>query len=242
MSDMAVADTVIQSADLGGSAPAHSMSMLSLFLDADIIVKLVMLLLAFMSVWCWAIIMQKRTRVSSLARRAVKFEEAFWSGDPLDKLYDRVAKQAKNDPMLKVFTTGMDEWRTESKNSKNAAAALDRIEGSMRATMRREIVNLKSGLLVLSMTASYSAFIGLFGTVWGIMRSFTAIAAMQNTSLAVVAPGIAEALYATGVGLIAAITGIFGYNLLSGAIGRYATALDIFIDEFKVILSRYLER
>lgn len=235
-----MSDTAIQSADLGGSA-AHDMSMLGLFLEADIVIKLVMLLLAFLSVWCWAIIMQKNTRLKSLARRADKFEEAFWSGDPLDKLYDRVVKQAKGDPVLKVFTTGMEEFRTENKG-KMSDRAMDRVETLMRTAAKREIRSMQEGFGVLASTASMSAFIGLFGTVWGIVRSFTSIAQMQNTSLAVVAPGIAEALYATGIGLFAALTGLYGINTLRTKLGRYAQRLDDFISEFVTILKRHAER
>lgn len=237
MSDTAA----IQATDLGGSAP-HSMDMLSLFLEADIVVKAVIILLIVLSVWCWAIIFKKESRLKALSNRANKFEEAFWSGDPLDKLYERVTKQAKNDPMLRVFTTGMDEWRTETKAlSKNAGNAMERIEQLMRVNAKREIRAMQDGFGVLASTASMSAFIGLFGTVWGIVRSFTAIAAMQNTSLAVVAPGIAEALYATGIGLIAALSGMYGINTLRLKIGRYSQRLDDFVTEFVTILKRHAD-
>lgn len=238
-----MSDTAIQTADLGGSV-GHDLSMLGLFLQADIVVKLVMLLLAFLSVWCWAIILERNSRLKNLTRRAGKFEEAFWSGDPLDKLYERVHKQAKGDPMLKVFTTGMDEWRTESKGTgaKNTGAAMDRVESMMRVGARKELRALQKGFGILASTASMAAFIGLFGTVWGIMRSFTSIAASQNTSLAVVAPGIAEALFATGIGLFAALTGMGGINLLRLKLASYAQRLDDFTTEFITILKRHADR
>ena len=238
-------ETAIQTAQLAGSA-SHDLSMLGLFLQADIVVKLVMLLLMFLSVWCWAIILQKNGRLKSLARRADKFEEAFWSGDPLDKLYERVSKQSKNDPMLKIFSTGMDEWRTETKSGPKTgdakAGAMDRVESLIRVAARKELRALQTGFSVLASTASMAAFIGLFGTVWGIVRSFTAIAAMQNTSLAVVAPGIAEALYATGVGLFAALTGMGGINILRAKLSVYSQRMDEFVTEFITILKRYSDR
>ncbi len=237
MSDTAA----IQSTELAGSH-SSDMSMLGLFLEADIVVKAVILLLVFLSVWCWAIILKKNSRLKSLNSRANKFEEAFWSGDPLDKLYERVAKQSKKDPILRVFATGMDEWKTETKAlAKNSTTAMDRVEELMRVNAKREIRAMQDGFGVLASTASMSAFIGLFGTVWGIVRSFTAIAAMQNTSLAVVAPGIAEALYATGIGLIAALSGMYGINTLRLKLGRYSQRLDDFVTEFITILKRHSE-
>ncbi len=233
---------VIEATNLGGSY-GGDMSMFGLFLEADIVVKLVILLLVYLSVWCWAIILKKQARIKSLSKRANKFEEAFWSGDPLDKLYDRVIKQAKNDPMLKIFTSGMDEWRSESKAlARNPERAMGRIEELMRVNAKREMRAMQSGFGVLASTASMAAFIGLFGTVWGIVRSFVAIAAMQNTSLAVVAPGIAEALYATGIGLIAALTGMYGINTLRLKLGRYAQRLDDFVTEFITILKRHSDK
>lgn len=231
----------VDAVSLAGSQ--NDISMWGLFLDADPIVKAAMLLLAYLSVWCWAIIFKKNARLKNLTTRANKFEEAFWSGDPLDKLYERVVKQSKNDPMLKIFITGMDEWRGESKAlAKNPQRAMDRIEELMRVNAKREIRAMQNGFGVLASTATMSAFIGLFGTVWGIIRSFMAIAGMQSTSLAVVAPGIAEALYSTGVGIVAALTGMYGINTLRLKLGRYSQRLDDFVTEFVTILKRHSDK
>ncbi|MGH1455337.1 MAG: protein TolQ [Alphaproteobacteria bacterium] len=230
--------------NLGGTM-VHDMSALSLFMDADIVVKLVMLALLMASVWSWAIILQKRGAIARLNRRANRFEDSFWSGEPLDKIYDRV-KKSKSDPMLRTFSAGMDEWKAgivgglPSKQSLQASLR-QRVERSMSVAIGREINSLESGMTFLASVASSAPFVGLFGTVWGIMSSFTAIAQSNNTSLAVVAPGIAEALFATAIGLVAAIPAAIAYNVLSSKLNRYADRLEAFTDEFSAILSRHLD-
>ncbi len=228
-----------------GASVVHDMSALGLFMQADIVVKCVMLALIFASIWSWAIIIQKRSALSRLNRRANRFEDSFWSGEPLDKIYSRV-KKSKEDPMLRTFSAGMDEWKAGivggvPSNQSLQASLRQRVERSMSVAISREMNDLESGMTFLASVASSAPFIGLLGTVWGIMNSFTAIAATNNTSLAVVAPGIAEALFATAIGLVAAIPAAIAYNVLSSRLNRYADRLEAFTDEFTAILSRHLD-
>lgn len=233
----------IDTVDLGGVT--HDLSMWGLFMQADLIVKMVMLTLAMASLWSWAIIFQKKTQLSKLMRKANRFEDSFWSGEPLDKIYERV-KNSKADPMLKTFAAGMEEWRAgvadgvPAKESMQASLK-QRVERAMSVMIGREMGNLERGMTFLATVGSSGPFIGLFGTVWGIMNSFAAIAQTNNTSLAVVAPGIAEALFATALGLVAAIPAVVGYNVFSNSLGRYGERLDAFTDEFSAILSRHLD-
>lgn len=230
---------------LGTAMVAHDMSAWGLFMSADIIVKIVILLLLLSSIWSWSIILHKRGSLSLLNRRANRFEDSFWSGEPLDKIYARV-KKSKEDPMLRTFSAGMDEWKAGivggvPSNQNMQASLRQRVERSMSVAIGREMSNLESGMTFLASVASSAPFIGLFGTVWGIMNSFTAIAESNNTSLAVVAPGIAEALFATAIGLVAAIPASIAYNVLSARLNRYADRLEAFTDEFSAILSRHLD-
>lgn len=228
-----------------GSAAVHDMSVWGLFMQADLVVKFVMIMLVGASVWSWAVILQKRSLLGQLNRRANRFEDSFWSGEPLDKIYERV-KKSKEDPMLRTFSAGMDEWRAgvsggvPSKQSLQASL-MQRVERAMSVAIGREMNNMERGMTFLASVASSAPFIGLFGTVWGIMNSFTAIAQTNNTSLAVVAPGIAEALFATAIGLVAAIPAAIAYNVLSSSLNRYADRLEAFTDEFSAILSRHLD-
>ena len=228
-----------------GSAAAHDMSAFALFMQADIVVKSVMIGLLGASIWSWSIIFQKRGLLAKLNRRANRFEDSFWSGEALDKIYDRV-KKSKEDPMLKTFLAGMDEWRAGvaggiPANQSMQASLKQRVERSMSVAIGREMGRLESGMTFLASVASSAPFIGLLGTVWGIMNSFTAIAATNNTSLAVVAPGIAEALFATAIGLVAAIPAAIAYNVLSSKLNHYSDRLEAFTDEFAAILSRHLD-
>jgi len=240
-----VPDRMVEAADLGGSVAAHDLSMWGLFMMADPVVKGVMLLLVFSSVWCWAIIFEKRTVLAKLSKRARKFEDAFWSGEPLDKLYHRI-KKSPHDPLLKTFSAGMEEWQSTMQDGvpdreELQAGLRQRVERAMNVTIGREMTRLERGMTFLATTGSTAPFIGLFGTVWGIMNSFTAIAQSNNTSLAVVAPGIAEALFATALGLVAAIPAVVAYNGYNSKLDRYAGRLDAFANEFSAILSRHLE-
>jgi biopolymer transport protein TolQ len=235
---------IVDAAPLGGSIP-HDMSIFGLFLQADIVVKIVMLILLMASFWSWAIIFDKLMRLRRLRREASSFEESFWSGGSLDDLYDRVGNRP-TDPMSAIFAAAMREWRRSAAKgligSNTLRASLqDRIERVMGVTMGRELERLERFMAYLATVGSTAPFVGLFGTVWGIMNSFQSIAASKNTSLAVVAPGIAEALFATALGLVAAIPAVVAYNKLSTDFGRYAGRLEAFASEFGAILSRQLD-
>ena len=235
--------TDIQTTDLGGFS--GDMSIFGLFWQAGAVVKLVMLALVLCSVWSWAIIAQKRSIIARLKKSASRFEDSFWSGEPLDKLYERV-KSARHDPFSRTFVAGMSEWNAGVGGGLPARASLraginQRIERSMDVTIGRELSELERGMTFLASVGSVSPFVGLFGTVWGIIGSFSAIASTNNTSLAVVAPGIAEALLATAMGLVAAIPAVIAYNTFSSELSRYSDRLDGFVQEFSAILSRHMD-
>ncbi len=236
---------VVDAAGLAGSY-SHDMSMWGLFIEADPIVKLVMFLLVAASVWSWSLIFSKRSTLSQLNRKANIFEDSFWSGEALDKIYQRVKNTTQADPMLAIFSAGMEEWHTGiaggmPTRESTQASLKQRVERAMNTTINREMNVLESGMTFLASVGSVAPFIGLFGTVWGIMNSFSSIAATNNTSLAVVAPGIAEALFATALGLVAAIPAVVAYNVFSNGFNRYADRLEAFTDEFAAILSRHLD-
>ncbi|HYE52171.1 MAG TPA: protein TolQ [Azospirillaceae bacterium] len=224
---------------------AHDLSIVGLFLQADIIVKLVMLMLVAASVWCWAIFFDKAVKLRRVKAAAADFEEQFWSGGSLDQLYDDVAR-GSGDPFSAVFAAGMREWRHANERGLASTGAMranlaQRIERVMLVTVGREMAQLERYMTVLANVGSVAPFVGLFGTVWGIMRSFVGIAATNNTSLAVVAPGIAEALFATALGLVAAIPSVIFYNKFSTDLARFGDRLDSFVTEFSSILQRHLE-
>ncbi len=236
--------TMIDSAQLAGNAVAHDLSPFGLFMQADIIVQSVMILLLIGSLWSWAIVFDKAMKMRQLRRQADKFEAAFWNEASLDALYDRV-QVSPPDPLAAVFVAGMKEWRTSTATGRLSGALAsglkERVERVMSLTMGREIAEVEKDMGFLATLGSSAPFIGLFGTVWGIMNSFTAIAGKQDTSLAVVAPGIAEALFATAMGLVAAIPSVIFYNKYAGEIGRYAQRVQDFADQFATILSRRLD-
>ena len=234
-----------QTAAVAGAAMQHDLSMWALFLRADIIVKLVMLALIGASFWCWAIIFDKTLKIRQLTQRADQFEESFWSGGSLEELYDRIGSRPL-DPMSSVFVAAMREWRrTAAKGLADRdltrASLPQRIDRVMSVTLGREIELLERRLGFLASVGSTAPFVGLFGTVWGIMNSFESISATKNTSLAVVAPGISEALFATALGLVAAIPAVIAYNKISSDLDRYGKRLENFAGEFGAILSRQLE-
>jgi biopolymer transport protein TolQ len=235
--------TAVQSAALAGSV-THDLSILGLFLQADFIVKAVMIGLILASFWCWAIIFEKILRMRRLRRQAGRFEENFWSGGSLDDLFDRTGSRPV-DPMSAVFSSAMREWRRSTsrsgRDSDDRQSLSERIDRVMQITLNRELEQLERYMTFLASVGSTAPFVGLFGTVWGIMNSFSAIAVSKNTSLAVVAPGIAEALFATALGLVAAIPAVIAYNKLSTDINRYAGRLEAFAGEFGAILSRQSE-
>jgi len=239
------ADAATNIADAAAGLPAGDLSIIGLFLQADWIVKLVIIALALASFWCWTIIVDKITRLRRLRLQAKQFEESFWSGGSLEELYDRLGNRPP-DPMSSVFVAAMREWRRAAAkgllgSDQLRASLQERIERVMEITLGREMETLERHMIYLASVGSAAPFVGLFGTVWGIMNSFASIAASKNTSLAVVAPGIAEALFATALGLIAAIPAVLAYNKLSGDIGRYGNRLETFAGEFAAILSRQLE-
>ncbi len=231
----------MKSVDLGGAA-VTDWSAWGLFLQADFIVQLVMVLLILASFWCWAIIFEKWRRIRRLADEARRFEESFWSGGSLDELYERIGTQP-GDPMSAIFVAAMREWRRSASQGadERTAGLTGRIDRVMDITLGREMAHLERYMIFLASVGSTAPFVGLFGTVWGIMNSFQAIALTKNPALAVVAPGIAEALFATALGLVAAIPAVVAYNKLSNDIGRYAGRLEAFSGEFSAILSRRSE-
>jgi biopolymer transport protein TolQ len=236
-------NSAVQSTVLAGSV-VHDMSIWGLFMQADFIVKAVMIGLVLASFWCWAIIFEKVMRMRRLRRQASQFEESFWSGGSLDDLFDRIGSRPV-DPMSAVFSSAMREWRrSTSRGGKDGDphhSLSERIDRVMQITLNRELEQLERYMTFLASVGSTAPFVGLFGTVWGIMNSFAAIAISKNTSLAVVAPGIAEALFATALGLVAAIPAVVAYNKLSTDINRYAGRLEAFSGEFGTILSRQSE-
>jgi len=227
-----------------GMAP-HDFSVIGLFMQADNVVKAIMIGLLLWSIWSLAIMLEKWIRLRTLNSRAEKFEDAFWSGGSLDALYERVAKKVR-DPMVATFVAGMREWKLAKERGTPANGSLygnlqTRVDRVMAVTIGREMAQVERYMNVLATAGSTATFVGLAGTVYGIMSSFTSIAAQQNTSLAVVAPGIAEALLSTLLGLVVAIPAVMAYNKFASDIGRYGERLDGFSAEFSAILSRHLE-
>jgi biopolymer transport protein TolQ len=221
--------------------PAVSFSLLSLFWQAHIVVKIVIVGLVAASVWCWAIIVDKLLLYSRTRRQMDQFETVFWSGQSLEQLYQQVSAREAHG-VSALFVAAMREWkRTYESGVRSLHGLSNRIDRVMDVTLARELDRLERRLLVLATVGSAGPFIGLFGTVWGIMTSFQAIAASKNTSLAVVAPGIAEALLATALGLLAAIPAVMFYNKFSSQVSRLATRMEGFSDEFASILSRQID-
>ncbi|MDA7966586.1 protein TolQ [Ruegeria sp.] len=216
-------------------------SMWGLFARATFIVKIVMLILVVASFWSWAIIIQKLINYRAARREAQVFDESFWSGNPLDELFEQIGTQPDGSSE-KIFASGMIEWRRSHRTDGGLiAGATARIDRSMDVAIAKEAEGLQKGLPILATVGSTAPFIGLFGTVWGIMNAFIEIAEQQNTNLAVVAPGIAEALLATGLGLLAAIPAVIFYNKLSADSDRIVGGYEAFADEFATILSRQLD-
>jgi biopolymer transport protein TolQ len=229
----------------GDTQPASTgISIVSLFKRADILVQVVLVLLLLASIWSWTIIVSKWIALSALKRRAQRFEKVFWSGRSLDDLYQQFAPKPDH-PMAVVFISALREWRRAFEGGAPRESMLssvkDRIDKAMSVAIIRETDGLENQLGFLATVGATAPFIGLFGTVWGIMNSFSAIAARHDTTLAVVAPGIAEALFATAMGLLAAIPAVIFYNRFVNEIGRYTSRLDAFADEFSAILSRQLD-
>ncbi|HEY2133691.1 MAG TPA: protein TolQ [Acetobacteraceae bacterium] len=235
-------DRAVDAANLG-AANLGDLSLWSLFMQADIVVKLVMVALILASVWVWAIVFEKSTSLRRANRSADAFEDRFWSGGSLDDLYSEEGEKPEH-PMAAVFGAAMAEWRRSARVAGadiSRSGVRDRIDRAMNVTVQREMDRMERWMIFLASVGATAPFIGLFGTVWGIMHSFSAIAAQHNTNLAVVAPGIAEALFATAIGLVAAIPAVLAYNKISTDLGRFASRLEGFGSEFSAILSRQSE-
>ena len=234
-------DRAVEAANLG-MAGGH-LSLWGLFLEADVVVKLVMVGLLVASIWCWAIAFEKWMALRRVNKAADAFEERFWSGGSLDDLYEQEGTNPAH-PMASVFAAAMGEWRRSMRVAGADIAhtsVRERIDRAITVTAQREMDRLERWMVFLASVGATAPFVGLFGTVWGIMRSFSAIAAMQTTNLAVVAPGIAEALFATAIGLVAAIPAVLAYNQISNSLSRFAARMDAFGSEFSAILSRQSE-
>ncbi len=220
---------------------AVDFSMWALFARATLTVKVVMIMLILASVWCWAVIIDKWLQYRRARREAARFDRSFWSGEPLDGLYEEIGPEPKGQSQ-RIFAAGMLEWRRSHRSDGGLiAGAQARIDRAMDVAIARQSEKLQKGLPVLATVGSTAPFVGLFGTVWGIMNAFIEIAEQQNTNLAVVAPGIAEALLATGLGLLAAIPAVIFYNKLTADSDRIVNGYEAFADEFSTILSRQLD-
>jgi biopolymer transport protein TolQ len=209
---------------------AYDLSIFSLFLRADPVVKLVIVGLMLSSIWSWAIIINKIKMIKKMNVVTKKFEDLFWSSSSLEDLYTKT--ESKNDnPMIAIFNKSMIEW-LKVRNSKIKEKIENRLNNVLVSSINNEITKLEKNMIFLASLGSSAPFVGLFGTVWGIMNSFQAIGITKNTSLAVVAPGIAEALFATALGLIAAIPAVIAYNKLSSIFDNYSIKLETFAQEF----------
>ena len=234
-------DRAVDAANL--ATPGVDLSLWGLFMEADIVVKIVMLGLLAASVWVWAVVFEKWSSLRKVNREADGFEDRFWSGGSLEDLFENEAAHPSH-PMAAVFGSAMGEWRRSVRVAGadiSRSSVRERIDRAITVTVQREMDRLERWMIFLASVGATAPFIGLFGTVWGIMHSFSAIAAMHNTNLAVVAPGIAEALFATAIGLVAAIPAVLAYNKISNDLARFAARLEGFGAEFSAILSRQSE-
>jgi len=222
-----------------GGAP--DFSAIGMFLQATFTVQATMVILVLASFWSWAIIIEKWLAFSRLRGSSARFEDQFWSGQPLDDLFDRIQGKART-PIERVFEAGMTEWRRSFGEGRLIPGTQSRVDRAMNVAIAREAEQINKRLAFLASVGSVSPFVGLFGTVWGIKHSFENIATQQNTNLAVVAPGIAEALLATALGLLAAIPAVLAYNRLSAVAESLTGGLENFADEFSTILARQIDR
>ena len=235
-------DRAVDAANLA-AAGGGDLSLLGLFLQADWVVKIVILVLLAASVWVWAIIFVKTVTLRRANRAGTAFEDRFWSGGSLDDLFEAEGARPTH-PMAAVFGAAMGEWRRSAQVARadmSRGSVRERVDRAVSVTVSREMERLERWMVFLASVGSTATFVGLFGTVWGIMRSFAAIAVSRNTNLSVVAPGIAEALFATAIGLVAAIPAVLAYNKISNDLARLAGRLEGFGAEFGAILSRQSE-
>lgn len=246
MTATAAPTTAVDATTLAGSVPVHDFSMFGLFAHADFLVKGVIILLFLASIISWGIIINKLTTYRKIRAKTTKFEKVFWSGRLLDEIYDRI-RDFNDHPIAAVFVAAMQEWKrrgaedTAAKDSHLRAGIKERIFQAMQVARNRGVEEMEKNLSFLATVGSAAPFIGLFGTVWGIMSSFQSIAISKNTTLAVVAPGIAEALFATAVGLFAAIPAMIFYNMFSSDLNRIVGKVDDFSSELDALLSRELD-
>jgi biopolymer transport protein TolQ len=235
-----MSDTVIQEAV---TIQHSNLSIIDLILSADFTGKAVIVTLLIMSIWSWTIILQKYFSYRSIKHKIAKFEATFWSGQILDQLYEYVKRSVDN-PLAAIFVSAMNECKRKNTVQSDSVLKIgikDRVLQSMYLIKNRELESLEEHLSFLAVVGSTAPFIGLFGTVWGIMNSFQSIAASNNTSLSVVAPGIAEALLATAIGLLAAIPAVMCYNLLASHVNKLNNKFDDFINELNTLLSRAID-
>lgn len=246
MATVTTAATAVETATAAGSAAPLDLSIIGMFMHAGLTGKLVILLLLVASFWSWAIIFDKWLKLKSIVARAKRFEQDFWNSEALDAFHERVKKRPSH-PLSVVFMAAMEEWfRVKIKdmaalNPIARGALKERVHQAMMVARNRELDELEEGLGFLATVGSTAPFVGLFGTVWGIMDSFQSIALTKNTTLAVVAPGIAEALFATAIGLFAAIPAVIAYNRFSNELNRIGGRIDDFSQEFLLLLSRQLD-
>jgi biopolymer transport protein TolQ len=220
---------------------AHGVSFIELFMQASLTVQIVMGVLGLASIWCWAIIIEKLIAFRRARIETDKFEQLFWSGQSLDELYNSLSR-GPSIAMAALFVAAMREWKRSVEGNIRALGGIQlRVEKVMDVTISREMERLDRRLLFLATVGSTAPFVGLFGTVWGIMVSFQAIAVSKNTNLAVVAPGIAEALFATALGLMAAIPAVVFYNKFQADSAHISGRLEAFADEFAAIVSRQID-
>ena len=235
-------ETLVTSSDI--SSAVTDFSMISLFLRADLVVKSVIVILIASSIWSWTIIVEKLIKMKRLKQIESEFDEIFWSGNSFEDLFETF-NYNQNDPKSKIFCAGIEEWKKSNKtkniNSSNIESLKERMNRSMQVTFNKEAESIEKNLTFLAPAGSTAPFVGLFGTVWGIMNSFQSIAVAQNTNLSVVAPGIAEALFATALGLFVAIPAVVAYNKITSDLSKYFLSLESFIDEFTTIFFRQLE-
>ncbi|MGH7249177.1 MAG: protein TolQ [Pseudomonadota bacterium] len=220
-----------------------NLSIWGLFVEADIVVKLVILGLLAASIWVWAVGFEKWSTLRKANRFADAFENRFWSGGSLDALYDEEGVNPSH-PMAALFSAALGEWRRTARAvgaDISRSGVKERVDRAMIVISQREMDRLERWMTFLASVGATAPFVGLFGTVWGIMASFSAIAALHNTNLSVVAPGIAQALFATAMGLFAAIPAVLAYNKISTDLARFAGRLEAFAAEFGAILSRQTE-
>ena len=233
----------INSTNLSTEAP--DFSMLALFMQADLVVKSVIIILILASIYSWNVIISKILRIRQLKKLEKEFEDIFWSGNSFEDLYETLNFN-QTDPKSKLFCAAILEWKKSKAQFENEPSDInslkDRMMRSMTVVFNKESENVERNLTFLATAGSTAPFIGLFGTVWGIMNSFKSIAIAQNTNLAVVAPGIAEALFATALGLFVAIPAVVAYNKISNDLSKYFISLETFMDEFSTIFFRQLEK